>query len=281
MASSLVFASGFVKSVGRYLLQQWHMSEFFMPFATGLVFALPLFEFVYLLNCIPPPTAADAAERSERRPMTGKDRLQFFNHYWPGILLICATYLMLTVVRDVRDNFEVEIWSSLGFGKQPAIFTQIDLPVAIAVLAVMALLIRVKDNLKAFVLIHLIILTGLMVVLTATFMYNAGSLNAIAWMAAAAFGLYLAYVPYNSIYFERMIAAFRIVGNVGFVMYLADAMGYLASVTVLLYKQFGTGSISWLHFYSNGLVIVSLGGIATILLSLVFFIKRHKKERTH
>ena len=95
-------------------------------------------------------------------------------------------------------------------------------------------------------------------------------------MSATAFGLYLGYVPYNSIYFERMIAAFRIVGNVGFVMYLADAMGYFGSVSVLLYKQFGTGNISWLSYFTSALTIVATFGMITVSLSLLFFTRKNK-----
>ncbi len=278
MASSIVFASGFVKTVGRMLLINGHTSEFWMPFLTGLIFVLPLCLFVWLLNCVPPPNAADIAQRSERRPMTNKDRMDFVRSYWPGLLLIVATYLLLTVARDIRDNFEVEIWTSLGFGKQPAIFTQIDLPVALGVLLIMAMLIKVKDNIKAFTYIHYIIFIGCLTVLVATTLFLSHMLSPVLWMSLSAFGLYLAYVPYNSIYFERMIATFRITGNVGFVMYIADAMGYLGSVSVLLYKQFGTTNVSWLSFFSLALLLVSSVGLVGVSGSLAYFLKRHKNS---
>ncbi|MEO7531678.1 MAG: DUF5690 family protein, partial [Sediminibacterium sp.] len=41
LAVSFIFASGFVKTVGGWLLLEFHLSEFWVPFATGLVFALP------------------------------------------------------------------------------------------------------------------------------------------------------------------------------------------------------------------------------------------------
>lgn len=275
MASSLVFASGFVKSSGRYLLQHYHVQEYWMPFLTGLVFVLPLCVFVFLLQQIPPPTAQDIAARSERRPMTGADRLRFVRDYWPGLVLIVITYLLLTIARDLRDNFEVEIWTALGFGHQPAIFTQIDLPVALGVLLVISMLITIKNNYKAFMYLHGLIIAGCVIVLVSTLLFNSGHMSPVVWMSMTGFGMYLSYVPYNSIYFERMIAAFRIAGNVGFVMYLADAMGYLGSVSVLLYRQFASPDISWVYFFSNMLVFVAVSGIICVFLSLQYFHRKY------
>jgi hypothetical protein len=209
--------------------------------------------------------------------MNKTDRKQFVNSFWPGLVLIVVTYLALTVVRDIRDNFEVEIWAKLGFDKQPAIFTQIDFPVALGVLAMMALLISVKNNIKAFACIHIIVLVGFVIVLVASILFSNQIIGPIVWMSLAAFGLYLSYVPFNSIFFERMIASFKIAGNVGFVMYLADSMGYFGSVSVLLIKQFGNLNMSWLVFYQNALYALSVIGIVGILFSLKYFLKKHSK----
>jgi len=62
--------------------------------------------------------------------------------------------------------------------------------------------------------------------------------------------------------FDRLMASFRERGNAGFLMYLADSIGYLGSVAVLIWRNFGTGEMSWLVFYTKlcnvgaGLVIV-------------------------
>lgn len=275
MSTSLVFASGFVKSVGRYLLQQYHVQEYWMPFYTGLLFALPLCLFVYILRQVPPPSAEDIAARSVRKPMSGADRLSFIKTYWPGLVLIIITYLLLTIARDIRDNFEVEIWTSLGFGEQPSIFTKIDFPVAMGVLLIMAMLITVKDNLKAFMYVHYLIITACMIVCLATLLFTSGYINPVVWMSMVGFGMYMAYVPYNSIYFERMIATFRFTGNVGFVMYLADAMGYLGSVSVLFYKQFATPGLTWLSFFSHCVLLVSVLGMICVILSLLYFRRKY------
>ena len=89
----------------------------------------------------------------------------------------------------------------------------------------------------------------------------------------AGLGLYLGYVPYNAIFFERMIATFNYKSNVGFIMYVADSMGYLGSVSILLVKELGHPNISWGHFFQEGVMIVGLvGGICGVL-SLIYFLQ--------
>ena len=89
----------------------------------------------------------------------------------------------------------------------------------------------------------------------------------------AGLGLYLGYVPYNAIFFERMIATFNYRSNVGFIMYVADSMGYLGSVSILLVKELGRPNISWGHFFQEGVMIVGVvGGICGVL-SLLYFLQ--------
>ena len=50
LAISFIFSGGFVRSVAKWLLIDWHVTEQWMPFMTGLIFALPLALFIYLLE---------------------------------------------------------------------------------------------------------------------------------------------------------------------------------------------------------------------------------------
>ena len=49
-------------------------------------------------------------------------------------------------------------------------------------------------------------------------------------MVLIGLGAYLAYVPYNTLFFERMMASTRFVGTAVFAIALADAAGYTGSV---------------------------------------------------
>ena len=55
------------------------------------------------------------AERVEREPMKGTDRLAFVRQFALGLALLCIAYFFLTAYRDFRDNYQVEIFDGLGY----------------------------------------------------------------------------------------------------------------------------------------------------------------------
>jgi len=72
LAISFIFSSGFVKSIGKWLMNDMHVDQFWMPVATGAIFVIPLLFFVFLLEQIPAPSQDDIEHRTERLPMTAK-----------------------------------------------------------------------------------------------------------------------------------------------------------------------------------------------------------------
>ena len=132
LSISLIFASGFVKTVARNIMSNMHVSEYAMPFVTGAFFVIPLLLFVLFLEVMPAPTAEDKALRTERLPMSAAERKAFLTRFLPGIILTVIVYVLLTVMRDIRDNFEVEIWHGLGV-KNNSIFASIDSVISVAV----------------------------------------------------------------------------------------------------------------------------------------------------
>jgi hypothetical protein len=234
--------------------------------------------FVLILECLPRPTTEDRKIRSERKPMTATDRNNFIRAFFPGIALTLLVYIPLTVVRDIRDNFEVEIWRDLGINAAN-IYTAIDSGIALVVLLALSLLILIKNNFNAFKIIHVMIIAGCAIAGLSTFLFEHHFISGIHWMVLAGMGLYFGYIPYNAIFFERMLATFKGKGNVGFVMYIADAAGYLGSVGVLLLKEFGNNNgLHWSRFYNQGLVTISvLGGVAAIC-SLIYFVQKKKQQ---
>ncbi|MFX6258729.1 DUF5690 family protein, partial [Acinetobacter baumannii] len=70
----------------------------------------------------------------------------------------------------------------------------------------------------------------------------------------------MVYIPFNSVYFERLIATFRFTGNVGFLIYVADSFGYLGSVSVLVSKEVLKIKLNWVDFFSTSVMALSLAG---------------------
>ncbi len=280
LSVNFIISSGFVKSVGQWLLLKQGVPEFWMPFVAGLMFVPPLLLAVWLLEQIPPPTAADKAQRNERSPMTAAARRALWQRYAPGFVLLIGVYLVLTIIRDVRDNFAVELWTALGFGGQSAILTTAELPVAALTLLGLGALIIVKNNFKALWLNHLLTLGGALLLAGSTFFFQQGWIAPMTWMVLSGFALFVPYIIFNGILFDRLLAAFRESGNVGFLMYVADAIGYLGSVIVLLWRNFGFSAMSWLDFYCN---LCYLGAVllATMMaFSWAYFSSAAKRENT-
>jgi hypothetical protein len=110
----------------------------------------------------------------------------------------------------------------------------------------------------------------------ATLLFSLKVIGPVTWMTMAGLGLYMGYVPYNAIFFDRMIATFNYRSNVGFIMYIADSMGYLGSVSILFIKELGRPTISWGAFFKEGVMIVAVvGGICGVL-SLLYFLQSAK-----
>jgi MFS family permease len=276
MAISFVFAGGFSRSVAIWLRDSWQVPEEWLGFATGLVFILPLIVFMFLLERVPHPDQDDIRERNVRLPMTKEDRKNFLQQFGVGIIAVVITYLFLTIMRDVRDNFMANMWDELGYGQKPAIFTKTETITSVIVLVVMSLLVVIRKNIKAFRLIHWVIVAGFIIAGVASALFLTGALSGVLWMQLVGLGLYMGYIPFNCIYFERLIAAFKITGNVGFLIYIADAWGYLGSMSVMLSKEVFGLQLRWTQFYPASVVIFAVIGVVATIFSLVYFNRKYK-----
>lgn len=280
LAASFVFSSGLVKSVGTFLMQNWGIDPFWMPFATGALFFPLLLGAVFLLNHTPSPRAEDVQMRSPRPPMDRQGRKKLFREFRPGILMLILVYMMLTGLRDLRDNFVVEIWQGMNVSVAPELLTQTEIPITLFLLTLMSCLVLVRSNKKAFFLNHWIILSGFALAILSTLGLQLNWVNPFLWMVLVGAGVYMAYIPFNSLLFDRMIATFRYAGNVGFLMYLVDSFGYLGSSLVMVIKQFGGfENLSWLNFYISTLLLFMCLSLVLMAGSFIYFQKKLKKQK--
>jgi Family of unknown function (DUF5690) len=278
LAVSFIISSGVVKTVGKTLMLRYGFTEFQMPFITGSLFFIPLLMAVWMLSKIPPPSVLDLKSRSPRQPMTGLQRRLLFKKYSFGIVFLTAFYFILTAFRDFRDNFIVELWQSLGYDNAE-ILTTAELPVALCVLIIVASTVFIKNNAVAFWCNHLFILLGGLTLLISTYAYEMGFISPVAWMMLVGFGMYLAYILFQSLIFERMMATFKEIGNVGFLMYVADAFGYLGSILVMFYKHFSPKTFSWLSFFTHSSYIVGWSCLLLMSASFVYFFQRYETQK--
>jgi len=264
LCTSFIMADGVTKSTGAALLQSG-VTESWMPFSAGLLFVPPLLLFVWMLSRVPAPSQWDVAARSERTPMTGMERRTFFQRYALGLTLLVLVYLLITILRSVRADFAPEIWAGLQKSVRPDVFTWSETAVAAGVLLVNGSVVFIKDNRHAF-------FTGLGLALAGTFLIgftlmglSAGVLSPFAFMVLHGLGLYMPYIAVNTTIFERLIAMTRDRGNIGYLMYLADAFGYLGYALVLVVRNLHPSTEEFLTYFI-ALSWVVTGACAVLLL---------------
>lgn len=267
LCASFIVSSGVVKSVGRTLILNYGISEYWMPFWTGAVFAIPLILAVVLLSKIPPPTMTDNQLRMKRQPMNRAQRWAFFRRHAFGIIGIVVIYVSLTVLRSVRDDFAVEIWKELG-REDAGVFAKAETAVMVGVMVVCGSTAGVKSNRRGLLTSLGFVLGGFLLVLATVISHSIDAISPFAMMVLLGMGTYVPYVVIHTTVFERLIATFREQANVGYLMYLADAFGYLGYVGIMLLRPFMGSESGYLELLTSLAFQIALGAsiIATILL---------------
>ena len=151
---------------------------------------------------MPEPNEEDIAQRTERKPMTGRERLKFFMAYAPGLAALAIMYAGLTAYRDLRDNYAAELWAAMGWKEVPSILTTAELPVAFGSLIVVAAIIVIRQNKGALLAVHGVMFVGGVLIGASTLAYQAGIMHPALWMILVGLGLYLGYVPNNCVLFR-------------------------------------------------------------------------------
>jgi Family of unknown function (DUF5690) len=123
----------------------------------------------------------------------------------------------------------------------------------------------IRDNRRAFFTALSLGISGAALVLFAVIGLQYDIVSPFVFMVMHGLGLYLPYIAVHTTIFERLIAMTRDRGNIGYLLYLADAAGYLGYVVVLLARNFMIPTKSFLSFF----VILSwIVAVACVLLLL-------------
>lgn len=279
LSTSLIISSGYLKTIYFYV-HEWlpSVSEFWLPFVIGLLF-LPLFLlFVWMLSVIPVPDAEDIKRRSPRLPMTNEDKRNVFRRYGLGLVLFVIVYALLATLRDFRDSFSVEIWTETDPGWDKTVFAKTETVAGVVVLLAVALLSAIRDNKRAFAATNALVIAGLFLSGFSTLLFTTQVISPFWWMLLTGTGLFLAYIPFQVVMFERMIALFRIKANAGFFVYICDSIGYLGSVLLLLYKNFFMSKMSWSNLLTHFCYVQTIISIVLMVIAITFFFKKNKTK---
>ncbi|WP_245653804.1 DUF5690 family protein [Novosphingobium rosa] len=273
LCASFILSSGTVKAVGEWVLLQG-LNPFWMPAASGALFTPLLLACLYGLSILPEPDARDIAERIERKPMDAAARARLWSRYAVGLTGLILLYVMLTALRDFRDNFSAEIWREVGHGGQAEIFAWSEIPVSMVVLAALGCTMVFRDNRKAVAANMVLVGLGLVMAGGASLGFAAHRVGSVSWMILLGAGLYLAYTPFNGILFDRLVASGGTPGNAGFMIYLADAFGYGGTILLLLVRNLPEFHLSWTHFLIEISLATSGLGLALLIFAWSWFDRR-------
>ena len=273
---SMVISSGTAKSAGLYVMNNLHVNEFWMPALIGAV-ALPLLALLgYALNRLPQPTEEDIAMKSERATLNGKQRWELFKNFMPFLMMLFVANIAIVVLRDIKEDFLVNIIDVSEYS--PWLFAKIDSVVTLIILVVFGLMVFVKDNLKALSILFGLIIMGMIVMSVVSFGQERFQLSPVVWLFVQSLCLYIAYITFQTIFFDRFIACFKIHGNVGFFIVTTDFLGYTGTVLVLVLKEFCNPHIDWAVFYNQFAGYVGIFCCITFICSFVYLHQRFRKE---
>jgi hypothetical protein len=183
-----------------------------------------------------------------------------------------------TALRDFRDNFAAELWTTLGFAHPGTLFTATEIPVAAVALVALGVIVKIQNNARALAAIHGIILAGLLLLGASTLAFDAGWMGPLPWMIASGAGLYVVYTPFNAMLFDRLVAVSGRVANAGFLIYVADSAGYAGSCALLLWRNFALTHVEWLAVFRYAAYTTSVVGVALVSLSLLYFNGRARSQ---
>ncbi|MFT5527556.1 MAG: hypothetical protein ACI9HK_005538, partial [Pirellulaceae bacterium] len=153
----------------------------------------------------------------------------------------------------------------------PSVYATSETVVAICVTVLNGLAVFFIHNLRAIQATVGLMCGAFILVLASAYLQSAEWITPFGFMVACGVGLYVPYVAFHTTVFERIISASRHPSNLGFLMYVADAMGYLGYALVLVLKSasFSPGEV--LPFFRVSLIVVAAISAVSLLAALLYF----------
>lgn len=278
MGVSMALSSGVAKSLGLYTINTLHVSEFWMPALIG-AFALPLLALCgWMMTRFPNPTAADIASRTQRITLNSQARWQLFRRFMPILVTLFAANLLLTVMRDVKEDFIVCIIDVTTISAWT--FAHVDTIATLIMLGVFALLSVVKDHFNVLCTLLLLSFAGMGTLAVIGANFHQMVLPTSIWLFIQSVCIDIAYLGFQTIFFERFIACFKIKGNVGFFIITIDFIGYLGTLALLFGKEFLLADVEWSTFYNQMNLYIGVACCAAFAFSIGYIQWARSRKRT-
>lgn len=261
MGMSIACSSALAKSAGLYLIRDLGVDPFWMPAVIGGVAFVLLVVLAFALNALPDPSAEDRAACAERVPMDGRQRRRIFLRFAPVLTMLFAANLFVTVVRDIKEDFLVNIVDTSQLSAWA--FSGVDAVVTAIILLLFLGVSLIRSHLNVLCTLLVLVLVSMFALVYVAWNYDWLALSPLAWLFVQSLGVYTAFLSFQTLFFERFVACYHIRGNVGFFIVTIDFIGYVGTVGVLVFKELFAGELDWLAFYNSMVVWL---GLASCLL---------------
>ncbi|EGD83233.1 hypothetical protein PTSG_03865 [Salpingoeca rosetta] len=269
----VVFGSSAARAVARALLGV--VAPLLMPLLIVLL-ATPVFVVcTYVLDCIPPPSLKDQQSQSVRKPMPAPERNHFLKSFWPGLVCINIAYMAAVALRSYRDFFANDIYTPLlGRSPQPQDYLAADIPGGIVSTILLLLLVRIRNNRRAFKLCLSLLAVGGCIAMLAVVAYVRSALTGYSLIILIGCATFVSIVPFSGSLYDRLLAATHTDGTSVFLVLISDCFGYVGAIAVLLYRPFSSASADYDGFFIKACAVAGLACVAAGFAASVYFSRR-------
>jgi len=212
--------------------------------------------------------------------MSSEERNAFCWEFSIGLSTMIISYALMTGLRSFRDFYPQQIFSAaMKEDNVPSwVFFIVDLPGAILSCFALVFMNRIEGNQTAIRMLFLFQISACAFAFASTLLFEAGLLSGMIWQVTLGIGIFVSYTLMQTPVFDRLFAATKTKGTCTFLIFMSDFFGYIATVVLLFYQNFGPetssgddGNQKVLDLYKGvlfaGLILIT----ALLATSLVFF----------
>ena len=277
MGISIAFSSGLAKSLGLFLMNDLGVGCFWMPAVIGGFAFVLIILLAFILNALPAPSEEDIRSCTKCVPMDARQRKAIFFRFAPLLLMLFVANLFITIIRDVKEDFLVNIVDTSQFSAWA--ISGIDGMVTLIILALFILVSMIRDHQRVLYTLLWMVIGGTFLLVGVSYYYEQLNLSPLVWMFLQSLGVYIAFLSFQTLFFERFVACFNIKGNVGFFIVSIDFIGYLGTVGVLIFKESFVAHLNWIEFYNT--MVLTLGTACCFLFMgcILYFMHRSRAVR--
>lgn len=266
LACTFVFSSGFVKYLTLLIQQELSVSNIIATAITSALACFLAIIFSLFLDKTPPPNESEAKHHAKRKELSKIQQKQFFKENLNFLIPAILIYSILTFSRDFRDNFTAELlaanhdYNGLNIAKYETLIT-------LVLLSCIPFLSLIRNHLKAIQITFIVSAFGSLLNLIALQLFEFEIITSTAFFLVTGFGLYGGYILINISIMNRIVGFRKSPGNCGFLMYSADASGYLTSIIVMSIALFQNKiNVDW---FGNFKLLIGIGSILITIISVI------------